>query len=129
LRNDLATEELFKQDILSKVKIEKREIDSAVSKKNIILEIKWLFAANDERLTSYLNQLKSGISFDSLFNQQINDTVFFDNRYMKIERDLLGKKNSALAAIADSLKAGEISLPVHTNDGWYIIKLKTHLRI
>jgi len=124
LRNDLAAEELFKQDILSKVKIEKREIDSAVSKKNIILEIKWLFAANDERLTSYLNQLKSGISFDSLFNQQLNDTVFFDNRYMKIERDLLGKKNPALAAIADSLKAGEISLPVHTNDGWYIIKLE-----
>ncbi|MGE5812829.1 MAG: peptidylprolyl isomerase [Ignavibacteria bacterium] len=123
-RNDIMTEELFKQDILSKVKIERHEIDSAVSKKNIILEIKWLFAADDEKIKSYLTQLKSGISFDSLFSQQINDTVFFDNRYMKIDRDRLGIKNPALAAIADSLKAGEISLPVHTNDGWYIIKLE-----
>jgi hypothetical protein len=43
---------------------------------------------------------------------------------MKIDRYRLERKNTLLAALADSLKPGEISLPVHTNDGWYIFKLE-----
>ncbi len=123
-RNDLAAEELFKQDILSKIKIKEGGIDTAISKKNFILEIKWINAETDEKMKSYVNQIKSGISFDSLFSRQFNDTVFHDDRYMKIDRYRLERKNALLAALVDSLKPGEISLPVHTNDGWYIFKLE-----
>jgi hypothetical protein len=127
-RNDLAAEELFKHDILNKVKIEQPEIDSVVGKKNMILEIKWLYAEDDNKIKSYLNRLKSGVSFDSLFHQQINDSVSADDRYMKIDRYRLERKNAALAGIVDSLKAGGISLPVHADDGCYIVKLENAVR-
>ncbi len=32
-------------------------------------------------------------------------------------------KNPIFAQILDTLKAGNISAPIHTDDGWYIIKI------
>jgi hypothetical protein len=123
-KNDIAAEELFNQDILSRIKIEQSEIDSVISKKNLVLEIRWLYAKDDEGIKSYLNQIKSGISFDSLYYQQFRDSVFQNDRWMKIDRYRLERKNPALAVIIDSLRAREISLPLHTDDGWYIMKLE-----
>jgi hypothetical protein len=121
--SDIATEELFKQDILSKVEIEESEIDTILNKKQLELEIKWLYSDSEKGIKRVLAELKEGIPFDSLFDSQINDSVFYDDRYMKINRYKLEQKNSLLAGIIDSLKAGEISLPIHTEDGWYIVKL------
>ena len=123
-KNDIASEELFKQDILSRIKIEESEIDSVISKKNLVLEIKWLYAKDDEDVKSYLTQIKSGLTFDSLYSEQFKDSVYRDDRYMKIDRYLLERKNPMLAGVVDSLRVGEVSFPLHTDDGWYIVKLE-----
>ena len=121
--SDLATEELFKQDILREVEILPSEIDTALNKKQLELEIKWLYSDSECGIKDYLESLNNGISFDSLFAAQINDSVFLDERYMKIDRFKLEKKNPLLAKIIDSLRAGEVSVPVLVEDGWYIVKL------
>jgi len=54
---------------------------------------------------------------------QINDSVFLDQRYLKTSRYLLESKNPLLVRILDSLEAGGVSIPVHVEDGWYILKL------
>ena len=121
--SDLATEELFKQDILSKVEILPSEIDTVINKKQIELEIKWLYSDSEEGIKDYLKKMNIGISFDSLFAAQISDSVFSDERYMKTDRFKLEQKNPLLAKIIDSLKTGEVSVPVLVEDGWYIVKL------
>jgi hypothetical protein len=121
--SDLSTEELFKQDILSKVEIQDSEIDSVVNKKNLELEIKWLYSDSEIGIKNFWSELNYGASFDSIFLSQINDSVFYDDRYMKIDRYKLEQKNPLLAKIVDSLKIEEISLPIHTEDGWYIVHI------
>ncbi|RPI66849.1 MAG: peptidyl-prolyl cis-trans isomerase, partial [Ignavibacteriales bacterium] len=121
--SDLATEELFKQDILSDVDIQSSEIDTVINKKRLELEIKWLYSDSEEGIKDYIKSMNSGISFDSLFSAQINDSIFLDERYMKVDRAELEQKNPLLAKIIDSLKAGEVSIPIHVEDGWYIVKL------
>lgn len=123
ITDDLATEAMFKEDILSKIEINEEELDTVVSQKNIELEIKWLFGKDLPAVNNFLDKLNQGVPFDVLFETQISDSVYLDERMMKVTRYSLGKNNPALASIADTLKAGSYSIPIHVEDGWYIIKL------
>ncbi len=123
ITDDLATEAMFKEDILSKIEFNEEEVDTVVSQKNIELEIKWLFGKDVSIIKDYLDKLNQGVPFDVLFETQISDSVYSDERMMKTTRYSLGKNNPTLASIVDTLKAGSYSPPVHVEDGWYIIKL------
>jgi len=122
-QSDLAAEELFREEILPKIKIDENEINKIIEKKLIEYEIRWLYAPNKPSVEYYLKQLKNGITFDTLFNAQINDSVFRDDRQMKSSLYNIYMKNSLFAQILDTLKAGTTSAPIHTDDGWYIIKI------
>jgi len=121
--SDLATEEMFKDEILGKVIVSENEIDTIINSKLIELEIMWLYSPDQTGVLNYLNSLKNGNSFDSLFLSQINDSVYLDMRMMNISAFDLMKKNPALYQITDTLKAGSISAPIQTGDGWYILKI------
>lgn len=121
---DIACEELFKKDILENIQINDSEIDTVVNKKQLEIELKWLFSNSKKEIFDFKKKINSGTSFDSLFNLQINDSIFVNDRSLKTNFYQLEKKNPQLAGIIDSLKAGEISPPIHVNDGWYIIKLE-----
>lgn len=122
--SDIASEEMFKKEIFPKVKITSAEIDTVAKQKLINVEIDWLYYANQSSIASILNQLKKGTSFDSLWNKQLNDSITKDDRYLKTTRFLLGEKNPLLASVVDTLQAGYYSLPIKTNDGFYIVRLK-----
>jgi len=124
IESDLITEELFKKEILPKVDINESEIEKVIDKKLSEYEIRWLYASDSELLQNYLQQLKNGISFDALFNAQISDSVFIDDREMKSSLYNLYIKNPIFAQIVDTLSAGNISAPIHSDDGWYIIKIE-----
>lgn len=123
IESDLVTEELFKQEILPKVNINDIEIEKVIDKKLSEYEIRWLYAPDLELLQNYLRQLKNGISFDTLFNAQINDSVYMDDRQMKSSLYSIYVKNPMFAQIIDTLSFGKISAPIHNDDGWYIIKI------
>ena len=121
--NDLATEEMFKEDILKNVVISEEEIDTVVTHKQLELDIRWLYAQNNKEKDDLLLELNIGISFDSLYQLQFEDPIYLDDRSMKINRYQLGKKNPELAEIIDILPVGQVSNPIEVDDGWYIFKI------
>jgi hypothetical protein len=121
--NDLATEEMFKDDILSKVEISEGEIDTMITQKQIELDIRWLYAGSEEELKDFTKALSTGNSFDSLYQLQFEDSIYQDDRSLQTDRFTLGKKNPVLAEIIDTLPIGDISNPVEVDDGWYIFKI------
>lgn len=123
IQADLATEEMFKEEILSKINIDSAAVDSILHSKQIEIELKWLYSHDEEGIKTYWLALYNGVSFDSLFNQQINDSVFLDMRSMQTSLYSLKKNNPLLAQIADTMKAGKYSAPIHVNNEWYIVKL------
>ena len=123
IQSDLTTEQLFKQDIQKDVKISKGKIDEAVRDKQFTYNIKWLYAPNKDSLSFFESGLSNKISFDSLYKMQLNDSVFYDQRSMKIDKFKLSIRNPQLAKVADTLKVNEISAPVKAPDGWYIVMI------
>ena len=122
-KSDLAAEEMFRQEILPKVQISEDEIDRVTEKKLIEYDIRWLYSKDENSAENLLKQLKEGVLFDSLFNAQLNDSVFSNDRQMTSSLYDIYMKNPLLAGILDTLKSGVIPPPVHTDDGWYIIKV------
>jgi hypothetical protein len=121
--SDIATEELFKKEIMSKVSIDNKEIQKIVAQKKCELNIRWLFSKDRIKIDKYKNILKDTNLFDSLFNSQINDSVKVDQREMKTSLFELNKNNSDLAKIVDTIKDGSISGLIKADEGWYIIKV------
>ena len=123
-RDDLATEELFKDEILSKANPTEAEIDTVARQKLIDVELQWLYSPSQEEIVNLQDSLRSGVEFQKLFNKQLNDSVAVDDRALKSSRYHLGMKNPDLAKITDILVIGKYSAPIKSNNGWYIILLK-----
>jgi len=126
--NDIATEAMFTEDILNKVEISDDEINTVLTQKQLELDIRWLYVETDGELNKINDALASGVAFDSLYKLQFKDSIYIDDRSMKINRFQLGKKNPELAAIIDSLPVGLVTEPVKAVDGWYIFILDNFLQ-
>ncbi len=120
---DLATEELFKDDVMSKVRVSDAEIERAVAKEKKNIAIKWLFTTSTNRMKYLSRQIRNGSSFNSLFRQQLNDSVTTDDRSLETTLFKLDTRNAALAKIVDTLTLGKISRPNSAPDGWYFVQL------
>ncbi|MGA9407517.1 MAG: hypothetical protein WBW71_10330, partial [Bacteroidota bacterium] len=83
---DLATEELYKDDVLNTIHISDKEIERGVSKENVHLGLKWLFSPTKEDIFRQEKLLRIGASFDSLFALQCSDSLTADNRSMQTTR-------------------------------------------
>ncbi len=128
IKSDLATEEMFNKEIVPEVKINDAEIKKVIETKQKEYQLRWLYANELDRLEYYLRNLKNGITFDSLFNTQLNDSVLIDDRQLKSSLYNIYIKNPQFAQIIDTLNPGKISDPIHTDDGWYIIKIDNILK-
>jgi len=123
IKSDISTELMFEDDIQKNIVISKPSLDKGVGEKEIKYRVKWLFAPDNDSLEFYTEAIKKGISFDSLFNEQLKDSVFADQRSVDKDKFQFRIENPEMFSIVDSMKAGEISGPVKGPDGWYIIKL------
>lgn len=122
--DDLITDELFNDEIKNRVTVTDSEIDTIITQKQLELEIKWLFTPNKEEAISYVTLMKKGVSFDSLFNKQCTDSSLINERQMKSDLYHLKMKNPVIGKIIDTIKVGNTSLPIHAQDGWYLVKLE-----
>jgi len=120
---DLATEELYKDDVLNSVNISDKEIEHGVSGENIHLGLKWIFSPVQDDIFRDAKLLRSGASFDSIFTVRCPDSASADNRSMQTTRFKLEMKNQALAAAVESLALGTVTPPIHATDGWYLVKI------
>lgn len=124
IQADLATEEMFKDEILSKMKIDSAAVDTILHSKQVELELKWLYSHDEEGIKAYWLSLYNNVSFDSIFVKQFNDSVFLDMRSLRTTFYSLRKNNPLLAQIVDTMEAGHYSAPIHVNSEWYIVKLE-----
>ncbi len=121
---DLITEELFGDEIFDKIKITDAEIDSVITQKQLEVDIKWLYTPDKGEAMGYVTMLGKGADFNSLFYKQFADSSLLNDRQLKSNFYQLKMKNPVVAKIIDTLKVGKVSLPVHVQDGWYLIKLE-----
>lgn len=126
--SDLATEELYKKEVLPNVSLTEDEIAVGITRKNTEIYLRWIFCEKQEDALAVQNKLKKGQSFDSLFETQLNDSLFRDERTFKTDKFKLWQKNPVLAKIADTLRAGAISRAIPAGDGWYIVKTDSIVR-
>ena len=122
IEGDLATEELYKQDVLRGIKISEKEINEGVKKESIVLSLEWIYTPSKEVILEQNELLANGIPFDSLFNAQFRDSVKRDDRSMETTRFKLEGTNPILARFVDTLKPGTVSLPIHAEGGWYLVR-------
>ena len=120
---DLATEELYKDDVLSKVKVSESEVEQAVREEQMHLTLQWLYTKSESEARRLRNLLAEGIPFDSLFREQANDSVSLSDRSMEISRFKLRSSNPLLSSVADTLKPGVASPLIKAPDGWYIVNI------
>lgn len=125
IHNDLMTEEMFKDDIERNISINDAEIDTVINRKNINVEIKWLYSENNDQLEKIMKSLGQGILFDTLYEWQFKKGIARDDRHLNITLYNLRLRNEFLAGIVDTLTVGEYSVPIKVNNGWYIVKLES----
>jgi len=123
IKSDITTEQMFEDDILKKVTIVPSELNKGVNEKEITCRIKWLFAPDIDSLIFFTTAIKNGISFDTLFNKQLKDSVFADQRSFDKDKLQFKIENPEMFSKVDTMKPGEVSNPVKGPDGWYIVKL------
>jgi hypothetical protein len=124
IEGDLATEELYKDDVLKHVFVSDRMIADGIEAERVQLSIQWIFTPDAEQMKSIVKKLKSGVPYDSLYNAQFQAGVLQpSDRSMDMSRFKLRMKNPLFASIVDTLPAGAVALPVHVPDGWYCVRV------
>lgn len=124
ITGDIASDEMFMEEIFDKINVPKNELDTALVEKGINYDLKWLYASNEKTLSYYREKLKNGLTFDSLFKIQLmKDSVHADERSMKVDLFKLKNENTVFAKALDTLKVNEISMPIKGPDGFYIVKI------
>jgi len=121
IEGDLATEELYKDDVLSKVRVTEGEIDEAMHGEHVHRSFHWLYTKTRDEIQHAESLLHTGVPFDSLFKLQVRDSSAREERSMETTLFKLRRQAPALAAVVDTLIPGAPSAPIHGPDGWYIV--------
>lgn len=123
IKGDLSSEEMFKKEIVPQIQINDAEIEKVIKTKQKEYQLRWLYTNDFLKVENYVSSIKNGVSFDSLFAAQLNDSVHLDNRQIKSSLFNIYQSNPQFGQIIDTLNPGTISSPIHTEDGWYIVKI------
>ncbi len=121
IEGDLATEELYRDDILSKVRVSQAELEAAMKAQRVHFRLRWLYAPTRETIDSIRGALARGATFDSLYRGQAGDSSGTALRSWTTTPFQVRNERPELAALADTLQPAAPSAPVEGPDGWYII--------
>lgn len=119
LEEDLAVDELYKDEVLSKVTLSDKEIETGVQRAKTHLQLRWLFSENKQKAEELARRLKGGVPFDSLYTMQgdTNDRRL-ETTILNLERDV-----PELGRGIRSLHIHQASAPLQGPDGYYIIRI------
>ena len=123
IEGDLATEQLYKEDVLTQVSVKEQEIEEGVSRERVHISLKWLYAPTFDEIDELQKLLSAGASFDSLFALQLSDSVDLEDRFFETTKFRQQTKNPVLSGVVDTLAYGKNSASIGTTDGWYIVKI------
>lgn len=122
LEEDLAVEQLYREEILSKITLTSEEIEEATTKAQIQLRLRWLYAADRAEAERLQTLLASGVPFDSLFLYQKVVTEEserqLETNVLRLERD-----NARFARTIRDLRSQETSTYIEGPDGFYLVRV------
>jgi hypothetical protein len=124
VEGDLATEELYKDDVLLNVTVTDADLQRSVRRSLRHLSLRWLFSRSEAGSERLARLLALGVPFDSLFILQLGDSTNVDDRSLETTQFSLGLKNPGLAGVVDTLRPLRPSAPVRGSDGWYIVRIQ-----
>ena len=128
VEGDLATEELYKDDVQSKVKVTGSEIAWGMEESKRQMTLQWIFASTKEEGRRLVTLLRRGSSFDSLYHLQGPDSVLAANRSMEATLFQIRMQNQEIGSVADTLTPGRPSALLKGTDGWYILRVSDEER-
>lgn len=111
-------DELYKTDIISKIKVTDKMINEARMRNRVIHHVNFLFDDDSVRISKLYKQIQRGADFDSLLAkrpEKDEQTKTLSVSYGTLEADAEN--------IIYSLKQNEISKPVRSTNGFFIFKL------
>jgi hypothetical protein len=123
LEEDGAVEELYRQEILSRVDLTEEQIAADTRNAKITVSLRWIFSPSREIAERTAAAVANGASFDSLYTMQFDSTMEGGSRSLETTLLKLERDNQELAQNIHSLRPGMISAPVAGKDGYYIIRL------
>jgi hypothetical protein len=123
IEGDLATEELYKEDVGSRVVVTQAEVEEGVRQEQTTVSLQWVFCASKEVADRMGQGLAGGASFDSLFARALGDSTKVDERRLETTRFKLGRSNPSFSRVIDTLRVRTPSSPVAGPDGWYIVRV------
>ena len=123
VEGDLATEELYRDDVLSGVRVTDEEVAAAAQKQQVEVTVRWLYAAERKGADSLAGRLQAGETFDALFQIHCEGGVPREDRSMTVTMMNLMKRNPAMARIVERLPVGRPSDVITVPDGQYIMQV------
>lgn len=123
LEEDGAVEQLYRDDILSQIRISESQIRQDVQKAKISVSFRWIFKQKKSEAEQVLTAMADGTSFDSLFMRQLDPAVPAESRSLETTLLKLERDNRDFAESLTKLSVGECSQPIRGNDGFYIVRL------
>lgn len=109
---------LYREEILSKVKITDEYLTEAFKRNGKILKLNYLFSTNEEEINRLYSILNDGVSFDSLLSLRAESTLQKEPYLVQY-----GQMNKVVEDSLYNLKIGNFTSPVKAPNGWYIFKL------
>ena len=116
LQNLFVKDELYKQQIESKINISSTEIAVGLSRVTRILNTLILTSPDSEKAWKLYNAFGKGASFDSVVASREMLEKSFEVKFGSFE-------DETMEGILFSLKVNEISVPVRYRDNWFLFKL------
>jgi hypothetical protein len=123
LEEDGAVEQLYRQDILSRVKLSEEQITNDSRKAKIMISLRWIYKPTKIEAERTEQIINAGSSFDSLFAVQFDSTMNVDSSSMETTLLKLERDNEELAKTVLTLTVGKKSKPFQGKDGFYIFHL------
>ncbi|MCX8056700.1 MAG: peptidylprolyl isomerase [Ignavibacteria bacterium] len=118
LEKMIVRDALYRKEILSKVKIDQKELNNAFAKSQITIYARYIFDTDSSEIFSVYKDLINGANFDSiLISKKINDDQLAP---MEITYGTLIEDFENVIYVTEP---GEFTIPLKSNLGYYIFKV------
>ena len=124
IEGDLATEELYKKDVLPGISVRSAELAGGIRESAVHMQVEWLYAPGPASRDSLEAALRRGEPFDTLFQRQNPDSADRTNRSLDASLFDIRKTNRPIGDVLSSLPPGTVSEAVRGPDGWYFTRIR-----
>ncbi len=129
LTEDLAVEELYREEILSRVHPSDEQIAWDMRRANTTVALRWIFTATEKEARSIQRMLERGAPFDSLFEARRDTSTGSGDRSLETTALRLERDNPEVARVVEGLPAEKISAPVRGPDGYYLFRVDRSVQL